>query len=242
MSKNYFTSETEDAIVLYNNTQDEVLKNEIYQNYIHYPFFKLTENLIHTFKYYYTEVENLEDLQHEVIIFLLSKMHRFDPELGYKAYSFFGTIAKRYLIKSNEKNYKKKIDKSSLDVVDENITHSYSLDEQMYEEHEEPTTQGKLNKYIDNYIEYCTDNIYTLFPVKEKSKDYINDARIADAVLELFRKREHINIFNKKALYIYIKEQADVTTPRITKVVDKLKYIFNKGYLFYLENGYIKFD
>jgi hypothetical protein len=242
MSKNYFTSETEEAIVLYNNTQDEVLKNEIYQNYIHYPFFKLTENLIHTFKYYYTEVENLEDLQHEVIIFLLSKMYRFDPELGYKAYSFFGTIAKRYLIKSNEKNYKKKIDKSSLDVVDENITHSYSLDEQMYEEHEEPTTQGKLNKYIDSYIEYCTDNIYTLFPVKEKSKDYINDARIADAVLELFRKREHINIFNKKALYIYIKEQADVTTPRITKVVDKLKYIFNKGYLFYLENGYIKFD
>jgi hypothetical protein len=60
--------------------------------------FKLTENIIHTFKFYYTEVSNIEDLQFEVISFLLSKIHLFNPERGAKAYSYFGTIAKRYLI------------------------------------------------------------------------------------------------------------------------------------------------
>ena len=78
-SKNYFTQETEDAIVLYNNTSDSEVRSKIYEREIHYAFFKLTENIIHTFKFYHTEVSNLEHLQHEIITFLLSKIHLFDP-------------------------------------------------------------------------------------------------------------------------------------------------------------------
>ena len=87
---------------------------------------------------------------------------------------------------------------------------------------------------MDLYIEYCITNIYILFP-KE------NDAKIADAILELFKKREHLQIFNKKALYIYIREIIDAKTPKITKISNKLNVIFKKNYIFYLENGYIKF-
>jgi hypothetical protein len=94
VSKNYFTQETEDAIVLYNNTLDFELRSKIYEEKIHYAFFKLTQNIIHTFKFYYTEVDNLEHLQHEIIVFLLSKIHLFDPKKGAKAYSYFGTIVK----------------------------------------------------------------------------------------------------------------------------------------------------
>jgi len=65
---------------------------------------------------------------------------------------------------------------------------------------------------------------------------------VADAILELFRRRENLNIFNKKALYIYIKEIIDIKTPKITKIADKLYKIFKKSYVFYLENGYIKFQ
>jgi hypothetical protein len=106
----YFTQDTEDSIVLYNNTDDFEIKSRIYRDKIHPAFFKLTENIIHTFKFYYTEVDEIEHLQHEVITFLLSKIHLFDPSKGAKAYSYFGTIAKRYLILSNQKNYKKRID------------------------------------------------------------------------------------------------------------------------------------
>ena len=100
----YFTQETENAIIEYNNTLDFEVRSRIYNDRIHYAFFKLTENIIHTFKFYYTEVDNIQDLQHEVISFLLSKIHLFNPEKGAKAYSYFGTIAKRYLIISNTKN------------------------------------------------------------------------------------------------------------------------------------------
>ena len=121
----YFTQETEDFIVLYNNTDDYVLKSKIYYNKIHYAFFKLTENIIHTFKFYYTEVDNIEDLQHEVMVFLLSKIHLYDQSKGYKAYSYFGTIAKRYLILYNQKNYKKKVEVIGLETIEEDEKHSY---------------------------------------------------------------------------------------------------------------------
>ena len=189
-SKNYFTKETEDWIVVYNNESDPEVRSKIYETHIHYPFFKLTQNIIHTFKFYHTEVENLEHLQHEIITFLLSKMHLFDPTRGAKAYSYFGTIVKRWLILYNTKNYNKKIKTVPVDAL--------------------------------------------LFPKK-------NDAQIADAILELFRKRETIEVFNKKALYIYIREIVDVKTPKITKIADKLHTIFKSNYVFYLENGYARF-
>ena len=95
--RNYFTQETEDAIVEYVNTQDQYLRDKIYREKIHYAFFKLTENLIHTYKYYYTDNHTVQELQHNAIIFLLERLGKFKPGKG-KAYSYFGTIAKRYFI------------------------------------------------------------------------------------------------------------------------------------------------
>ena len=222
----YFTQDTEDAIVLYNNTPTFDEKNKIYHERIHYGFFKLTENIIHTFKFYYTEVDNIEDLQFEVISFLISKMHLFNPAKGAKAYSYFGTIAKRYLILSNQKNYKKRIDTAPIETLEEDERHSYEM--------EDTQPIERLSYFIDQFAIYCTENIYEIFPKQE-------DAKIADAILELFRKREHLDVFNKKALYIYIREIIDVKTPKITKIANKLYYIFKEGYVFYLEHGYTRF-
>jgi hypothetical protein len=222
----YFTQDTEDAIVLYNKTTDPEVRSRLYNDRIHYGFFKLTENIIHTFKFYYTEVDNIEDLQHEVITFLLSKIHLFNKDKGAKAYSYFGTIAKRYLILSNQKNYKKRIDTAPVEVLEEDESHSYNIDDIAYND--------KLSQFIDLYTDYCTKNIFEIFP-----KEY--DAQIADAILELFRKRENLDVFNKKALYIYIREIIDVKTPKITKIANQLYDIFKKNYIFYLENGYTNF-
>ena len=222
----YFTQDTENAINEYNTTTDFELKDKIYRERIHYAFFKLTENIIHTFKFYYTEVDNIQDLQHEVITFLLSKIHLFNPAKGAKAFSYFGTIAKRYLIITNTKNYKKRVDKAPIEEIESNEDFSYRIDE--------GSSQDKLSNFLDEYVTHCTNNIYTLFP-KEI------DAQIADAILELFRKREDIDVFNKKALYIYIREIIDAKTPKITKIADKLYNIFKQHYYFYLENGYTNF-
>ena len=227
-SNNYFTQETEDAIVAYNKATSTDEKEKIYHRHIHYAFFKLTENIIHTFKFYYTEVDNIEDLQHEVITFLLTKLHLFNPDKGAKAYSYFGTIAKRYLINSNNKNYKKRVETTPVASIEEDEKFSYQLDDT------KSVVESNLSKFMDEYINYCTDNIFELFP-KE------TDAQVADAILEVFRKREDIDVFNKKALYIYIREQIDVKTPKITKIANQLYDIFKDNYIFYLENGYTKF-
>jgi hypothetical protein len=234
MSKNYFTQETEDAIVAYNTSTDFEERSKIYEAKIHYAFFKLTQNIIHTFKFYYTEVDNIEDLQHEVITFLLSKIHKFDPTRGAKAYSYFGTIVKRWLILYNETNYKKRVKSTPIATIEEDGNHSYVIEENNNMAVNKLSQNDKLSLFIDLYVEYCTTNIYNLFP-KEM------DAKIADAILELFRKRENLDVFNKKALYIYIREMIDVKTPKITKIADKLYDTYKKGYIFYLENGYIKF-
>jgi DNA-directed RNA polymerase specialized sigma24 family protein len=224
----YFTKDTEDAIVAYNYSTDFEERNKIYNEQIHYAFFKLTENIIHTFKFYYTEVDNIEDLQHEVITFLLSKIHLFDQSKGAKAFSYFGTIAKRYLILSNQKNYKKRVETSPVASIEEDEKFSYQLDDT------KSVVESNLSKFMDEYIEYCTDNIFELFP-KE------TDAQVADAILEVFRKRDSLDVFNKKALYIYIREMIDVKTPKITKIADQLYDIFKKKYVFYLEHGYTNF-
>jgi hypothetical protein len=225
-SKNYFTQETEDYIVLYNNSKDFKERSRIYEKYIHYAFFKLTQNIIHTFKFYHTEVEELEHLQHEIITFLLSKIHLFDPSRGAKAYSYFGTIVKRWLILYNTKNYNKKVNKTEIGELDkEGTTYFYTL---------EDNSKNELDKYLDLYVDHCSKNIFELFPKK-------NDAQVADAILEIFRNRENLEIFNKKALYIYIREIIDVKTPKITKISNELYDIFKTNYVFYLENGYAKF-
>ena len=227
-SNNYFTQETENAIIAYNLSNCYKEKEEIYHKSIHYAFFKLTENIIHTFKFYHTEVDNIEDLQHEIITFLLSKIHLFNPERGAKAYSYFGTIVKRYLILHNTKNYKKKVDKVPVEELYKTPSYSYDLDY-------DPTPHDTLSDFIDGYVEYCSEYLFELFP-KDK------DAQVADAILEVFRKREFIDIFNKKALYIYIREIIDVKTPHITRVATCLGDIYKEQYLFYLKNGYTDFN
>jgi hypothetical protein len=231
-SKNYFTKDTENAIIRYNNEPDPEIRSKIYRDEIHYAFFKLTENIIHTFKFYYTEVDQIEHLQHEVITFLLSKLHLFNPENGAKAYSYFGTITKNWLIVYNTKNYKKRVQKAPVDELYKDDNYSYNIGEEKEKE--------KLGIFIDTYIKYVEDRFDIFFPKG-------NDAKVADAILELFRKRENLEIFNKKALYIYIREimathGLEVKTPKITKIANKLYGLFKNNYVFYLETGYIDFE
>jgi hypothetical protein len=292
-SKNYFTQETEDAIILYNKTEDPHERSKIYEKYIHYPFFKLTQNIIHTFKFYHTDETNLEDIQHEIIIFLLSKIHLYnhtsniqkritkiitkDFGLEYdkdfisyvngcdkitqeqinefieslnvtdecldklkkltppKAFSYFGTIVKRWLIIYNQKNYNKK---QTQFIVNENID-----EEKYYDEDYNDTSNEKLYKYIDEFVPFIDKNIFTLFPPKNNSQELISqEAKIADIILELFRKKEHLDILEKKAIYIYVKNKIDVKTPKITKVAEKLYKIFKHNYINFLENDYIEFE
>jgi len=220
----YFTSDTEEAIIEYLNETDQAKRNKIYNERIWYGFHKLTENIIHTFKFYYTEVDTIADLQHEVTAFLLEKLHLYKQDKG-KAYSYFGTIAKRYLILYNNNNYKKKkakVDPTAAD-EDEGVLRQLGRDDR----------KKDIKDFIDYYTEYVDKHMFTLF-----KKDH--DRKVCDAVNILFKRRENLEIFNKKALYIYIREMTGVETPVITKVTKVLKKLYKRLYTEYAETGYVK--
>ena len=217
----YFTSDTEEAILEYLRTTDPSKRNKIFNERIDYAFHKLAENIIHTFKFYYTEVNTIDELKHEVVAFLLEKLHLYKQEKG-KAYSYFGTIAKRYLILYNNANYKKLKEKADVTAVDEDKTIFINMVN-------EENNNVSLTKFIDLFIKNVDNNLYKYFPKDE-------DAKTADAVIELFRRRESLDIFNKKGIYIYIREITDQTTPQITKIIKKLKTIYKELLSQYLEH------
>ena len=223
--KRYFTEDTDAAIAEYLASDNQDERDYIFKHRIYYPFYKLAENLIHTFKFYYTEVDNLEDLKHEVIVFLLEKLDYFKPEKGSKAFSYFSIVGKNYLILYNNNNYKKK--KITTDVMD--------ADEDSGVIHQlgRPERKQELKDFIDYFTEYIDKHIFTLF---KKDKD----RKVCDAINILFKRRENLEIFNKKALYIYIREITDVDTPVITKVTKHLKKLYKKLYSEYKETGYVR--
>ena len=223
--KQYFTSDTDAAIAEYLASSNQDERDAIFKERIWYPFYKLAENLIHTFKFYYTEVDSLEDLKHEVICFLLEKLDYFKPEKGSKAFSYFSIVGKNYLILYNNNNYKKM--KSTVDVLkadeDDNVLHQLGREGRKQE----------IKDFIDFFTIYIDKHMFTMFK-KEK------DRKVCDAINILFKRRENLEIFNKKALYIYIREMTEVDTPVITKVTKKLKVLYKKLYLEFDETGYVR--
>ena len=221
---NYFTSETEQYINKYNISTDPDYRAKIFTDHIYLPFYKLAENTIHTFKFYYTDVERIEDLKHEVVSMLLEeKIMKFDPNNGAKAYSYFGTIVKRWLINYNNKNYKKLKQIGSFDDMEESYEGSMDI----------KLPGGiTLSQFLDMWVEKTYDSLDELF-----TKD--SEKRIADAVLTIFKTRNDLDIFKKKALYIYIREMTDCETPHLTKVISVLKDDFYGIYLKYQEKGKI---
>ncbi len=219
----YFTQETEDAIVLYNASSDPVFRDRIFKKDIYYPLYKLAENIIHTFKFYYLDVDSIEDLKLDVVSMLVEeKLHRFDATNGAKAFSYFQTIVKRWLINYNNKNYKKLKQVGTFEEIEESFEVEGSIDDRR---------QVKLSTVVDKFVDHCYDNMEELFPKKQEQK-------VVDAVLTLFKTRRDLEIFRKKALYIYIREMTDCETPTLTKVVSRLKQLFQSTTAIYLDAGY----
>jgi len=219
-SKRYFTAITEIAINAYNGCDDQRLKNKIYNRFIHYPFDKLAENVIHTYKTYYFDVP-YEDVKMNVVAFLNEKIHKFKGENG-RAFSYFTVIARNYLFNENNANYARMKARDGVDVIDTNR----NIVNEVYDKQQ----ADELKDFMDYFARYMDYNIFTLF-----QKD--RDRKIADSLTELFKTRDNLYSYNKKALYILIRERTGVQTQYITKVVGKMKSIYGELYVDYMKAG-----
>ena len=206
-SKIYFGTPVQNAIIRYNDNVDKPsVQNKIYKEHIQFAFNKLAENLIHTFKFYYFDYP-IEEVKHEVVAFLVMQMPKYKPDKG-RAFSYFSVVGKNWLILHNNNNYKKMKIHDQLDVLDykRNLTSEASLSE-----------ADEFNmEFVEQMLDYWDNNITNIF---RRQKDIL----VADSVLELFRRRRNIENFNKKALYIMIREMTGSNTQHITRVINVMK-------------------
>ena len=219
-SKIYFGTPAQEAIIEYNNSKDPVERSKIYEERIKYPFEKLAENVLNTFKFTYFEVPK-KDIQTEVVSTMVEKIHMFKPGKG-RAFSYFTIIAKNHLILKNNGNYKRWKQNALLSEMPE----TWNPENDFYEVEE----NNEFKEFKDIMLEYWDRNLTVVFNKKR-------DIQIADAVLELFRRSEHIENFNKKHLYLLIREMTDCKTHYITKVVNVMKQHQKKMLNEYLETG-----
>ena len=216
--KIYFSKATEEAIIAYNAETDNDVRNTIYNERIKFSFEKLVENIYNTFKFTYFDSGPLE-IQRETVAHLVSNIHKFQAGKG-KAFSYFSIVAKNYLIFHNNNNYKRF--NQHVDISETPSEDSVCL--QTEDAHYRTVQTQEFMKLV---IDYWEKNITKVFTK-------VKDLNIAYAVLELFRSCERIENFNKKTLYLYIREISNCKTQQITKVLNKMKAYqgqINKNYM-----------
>lgn len=224
-SNNYFTIITQTAIVGYNQSTNSVTRERIYRRFIYPAFMKLAENLINKMKPDYIDSE-FYDLQTDLVTYLTERLSKFNPDSG-KAYSYYTRTAWNYLIAENQKGYKKlknKTDEINIDESRNVVTEIHNRD-----------MQDNIRIFMDEYVEYCYDNINSIF-------NSSHEIRIADCILHFFEQRHNIEEYNRKALYILIRERAGLDqsqTPSVTKVMKTLKHIYMTKFNEYREDEFI---
>jgi hypothetical protein len=223
-SSMYFTQDTENAIISYNSEEDSEKRNYIYNNQIKYSFEKLVENVFNTFKFTYFDNSPIE-IQKETVAHLVANINKFQAGKG-KAFSYFSIIAKHYLIFHNNNNYKRFNQNVDISDTPSETTVCLQVEDKYYKNTE-------MSEFMKLMIEYWEKNVGRIF-TKQK------DLNIANAVIELFRNSERIDAFNKKALYLYIREISSCKTQQITKVINKMKQYQTNITKCYVSNGILQ--
>ena len=222
-SRMYFTIETERAIIAYNASDDHREKNQIYNAELRYPLEKLAENIIHTFKFYHFD-QPIDSVKHEVVSFLITRLDKFTEGKG-KAFSYFSVVAKNWLICHNNANYKQmKTHNDVLELKHKDVGIVAYKDSSLVDDDQE--------LFFNKVIEYWENNIPKVF-----KKD--RDIKIAWSILELMDKVRSIEIFNKKALYILLREISGAKTQQITRVLNVMRSHYRVLYTQWDKDGNI---
>ena len=231
MSKDriYFTADTEKAIIAYNKSTDPDERELLFRTRIYGPLDKLAENIINRFNFSYIN-GSFEEIKSEVVAFLVMNLHKFTEDKG-KAFSYFSVIAKNYLILQNNNSYKE--EKKTIYISDQ-TDESFSLEELLSvdPEHELEDATSDMKEFMGLLADYWDFNLTNIFKKKR-------DIEIANAVIELMKRADRIENFNKKALYLMIREMTNHKTSHITKVIAKMKHYVYEQLKLYRRHGHI---
>lgn len=221
--KIYFGEEEEKAFVQYLTTDDKKLKDKIFSEKLFYPFSKMIESIIRRYKLF-TPDEDYEDTFFDTMSFLITKINHFNIDKNYKAYSYCGTICKRYLILKRE-NYMKKIKN---EIQYDNI---YNINPNNNQNNNEKLIEFNL-ELIDKTISQLQEML-----LSEKSVGFNeNEIKIGNALLEMLLNWEEIfrymgsKKFNKSCVLQFLRDYTNLSTTEIRNAMKKYKdlYFFTK--------------
>jgi len=187
-------------------------KDAIFRKHIHTPLTRLVENIIFSFKLFRSGVD-VKTLHNDCMSHVIEKFCNFDPSQNTKSFSFYGTVAKHYL-----QNKKKEVDKST----------KVTLDYDSHSEEAEELTAFELDDESDLDSSLALFNhIIDIFEGEIDREDISkNDAKVADAIVQIFRSHELIGVYSKSAVYKLIKEHTNLETKDITYSLHRFKILY----------------
>jgi DNA-directed RNA polymerase specialized sigma subunit len=205
--RHYFTEVHERAIIDYANTEDIRVRTELYINYIQPAFDEMVDKIVYTYKF--TTLPNIDELRDECKIWLTMILDKYDPNKGSKAFSYFSVITKNWFIHKVKKNSMQLKREIHLQDIVRHEKHSTLIaDHGYYRKRKEEEFWRSLWQEIDSW-----DTIN----LKE------NEKKVLEAVKILFSNTEDIEIFNKKAIYLYLREITGLNTKQVVNNLNKLR-------------------
>ena len=222
----YFYETEEEAFVTYLKTEDENEKNRIFNTYLHPAFTKMIESIIRRYNLYPPD-EEFQETFDDTISFLMTKVEKFNPDSGYKAYSYCGTICKNYLLFKINQCIKNQKRNESYDVMQAEINESSKFSYDQY--------NNKI-QMLTELIESTVDEIKDMIDEREKHKLNDTQVKVGMALVELLDNWEDLfarmgsNKFNKSSILLFLKETTLLSTKEIRDAmkVFKLKYYLLK--------------
>ena len=204
---NYWGEDQESAVVEFNTNADIDEKHKVFVDVIEPAFRKLVENIYYTYNFNKI-LWDREQIEHEVMTHLYEKLSKFDISKNKKSFSYFGTITKNWMIqRCNADKNKRFIDDDNQDIIVQNISiHAYEEDE--VGRHNEEF----INEIIGDFDDWDAKENYTR-----------DDFAVLEIVNDILKNYERFNIYNKKQLYVYIREATDLPSRKITKSLKKIK-------------------
>ena len=205
--RHYFTQVHEDAIVRYANIDDIKERTVLYVQYIQPAFNEMVDKIIFTYKF--TNLPNIVELRDECKIWLTMILDKYDPNKGSKAFSYFSVITKNWFIHKVKKNAKQAKREIDFDDIPSDLEKKHLVTYNKYE----------TNRQEKEFWEHLWNEINSWDTDKLKP----NDKKVLEAVKILLENSDDIEIFNKKAIYLYMREITGLNTKQIVNSLNKMR-------------------
>ena len=219
VKENYFDVREETAVRKFLTAESQLEKNKIYNEFLRAPLDKMISSIIRRYKLYRKDMD-FEEIHTDTHSFLMTKVDKFKPSKNKKAYSYFGTICKNYLMGQIIKDQKETNRKVSYEDISSTLEERpdlvYHIDEEIIE------TNFVINNYLDELKDFIDAEVLSE-----------NEKKLGYALVDLFENYETIfsstdnNKFNKNIILLSLREMTNLSTKEIRTSIKRFKKLYN---------------